>query len=65
MLRAAEKLRVAGQEAFERGREFEKQGRAAAALQEYEKAMQWLPGDDPAREAVRARIEQLRTSARD
>jgi tetratricopeptide (TPR) repeat protein len=63
--RVREKLRVAGQEAFERGREYERLGRPAAALQEYEKAVQWLPSDDPGREAVRARMEQLRTSARD
>jgi hypothetical protein len=63
--RVREKLRVAGQEAFDRGREFEKLGRPAAALQEYEKAVQWLPSDDPARAAVVARMEQLRISARD
>jgi hypothetical protein len=63
--RVREKLRVAGQEAFENGQEHERQGRPALALQEYEKAVQWLPADDPGREAVRTRIEQLRNSARD
>jgi tetratricopeptide (TPR) repeat protein len=63
--RVREKLRVAGQDALDRGREHERVGRPAAALQEYDKALQWLPNDDPNREVARARAEQLRNSPRD
>jgi hypothetical protein len=29
-------------------------------VKEYEKAVQWLPADDPNRQAARARLEQLK-----
>jgi tetratricopeptide (TPR) repeat protein len=63
--RVREKLRVAGQDAFERGRDYERLGRQAAALQEYDKAVQWLPDDDPNRETARARAEHLRPLVRE
>lgn len=58
--RVRDKLRAAGEDALERGREEERLGRPAAALQEYEKALQWLPSDDPNRELARARADLLR-----
>ena len=33
---------------------------AAAQVREYEKAVQWLPPDDPNRQIARSRIEQLK-----
>jgi hypothetical protein len=63
--RVRDKLRGAGQEALERGREHEKAGRLAAALQEYEKAAQWLPIDDPNYKVAVTRADDLRSSARD
>lgn len=58
--RVREKLRVAGMNAFNRGREHEANGRREAALKEYELAIQWLPPDDPNRQIARSRAEQIR-----
>jgi tetratricopeptide (TPR) repeat protein len=58
--RVREKLREAGMNAFNRGREHEANGRREAALKEYELAIQWLPPDDPNRQIARSRAEQLR-----
>jgi tetratricopeptide (TPR) repeat protein len=54
------KLQVAGSTAFNQAKQLEAQGRPQEALKEYEKAMQWLPQDDPNRQIARTRIEQLR-----
>ena len=35
-------------------------GRWNEALKEYEKAVQWLPPDDPKREMASSRVEQLK-----
>lgn len=58
--RVREKLRAAGTKAFAQARQLEAIGRNAEALKEYEKAVQWLPTDDPTRQAARARVEQLK-----
>lgn len=58
--RAREKLRIAGTNAFNAGREHEANGRLTEALREYEKAVQWLPADDPNRQIARSRVDQLR-----
>jgi tetratricopeptide (TPR) repeat protein len=58
--RVRDKLRTAGTKAFAHARELDALGRKADALKEYEKAVQWLPADDPNRQAARARIEQLK-----
>lgn len=54
------KLRTAGTTAFNEGRQHEANGRTEEALKAYEKAIQWLPADDPNRQAARARVEQLK-----
>jgi predicted component of type VI protein secretion system len=56
------KLRVAGNGAFTRARQLEARGVSAEALREYEKAVQWLPVDDPNRAIAVSRIEQLKRS---
>ncbi len=58
--RMQEKLRIAGVNAFKQARAHEEAGRAEDALREYEKAVQWLPSDDPNRQIARTRIEQLK-----
>ena len=58
--RTRQKLHAAGTKAFAEAKQLEAMGRAAEALKEYEKAVQWLPHDDPNRQSARARIEQLR-----
>ena len=45
---------------FRQARTHEEAGRAEDALREYEKAVQWLPADDPNRQIARTRIEQLK-----
>lgn len=54
------KLREAGMTALERARALEREGRPMDALKEYEKAVQWLPPDDPNRQIAAARVGQLR-----
>ena len=54
------KLRAAGTRAFAQAKQQEATGRTAEAVKEYEKAVQWLPTDDPNRQAARARLEQLK-----
>ena len=58
--RVREKLRAAGTRAFAQAKQLEAIGRNAEALKEYEKAVQWLPIDDPNRQAARERVEQLK-----
>jgi hypothetical protein len=58
--RARAKLRAAGAAAFKQGRQHEAEGRPQDALKEYEKAVQWLPADDPDRLTARSRIEHLK-----
>jgi FHA domain len=62
--RVREKLRTAGEGAFNRARRFEESGRWADALKEFEKAVQWLPSDDPRWELAHNRVEQLKKSIR-
>jgi hypothetical protein len=62
--RVREKLRAAGEAAFGRARRFDETGRWADALKEYEKAVQWLPNDDPRWEMAQSRVEQLKRSLR-
>jgi pSer/pThr/pTyr-binding forkhead associated (FHA) protein len=59
-----EKLRVAGSNAFNRARQLDGSGLSADALKEYEKAVQWLPADDPNRELARGRAEELKRAVR-
>jgi tetratricopeptide (TPR) repeat protein len=59
-----EKLRTAGEAAFGRARRFDESGRWADALKEYEKAVQWLPNDDPRWEMAQSRVEQLKRVVR-
>jgi tetratricopeptide (TPR) repeat protein len=58
--RAREKLYAAGTKAYAEAKQLDAMGRTADALKEYEKAVRWLPPDDPNRQSARARIEQLR-----
>lgn len=58
--RVREKLRVAGTNAFNQARQLEASGRSQDAVKAYEKAIQWLPPDDPNRHLAQARVEQLR-----
>lgn len=58
--RVRERLRTAGTTAFNHARQLEASGHAQDAVREYEKAIQWLPPDDPNRHLAQARIEQLR-----
>jgi hypothetical protein len=58
--RVRRKLRTAGTTAFNQGRKYEADGRLQEALKEYEKALQWLPNDDPNRQVARARAEHLK-----
>jgi len=62
--RVREKMRVAGAEAMRRAKLYDGAGRSADAVKEYEKASQWLPGDDPDREIARARADQLKAKLR-
>jgi FHA domain-containing protein len=62
--RVREKMRVAGAEAMRRARLYDGAGRSADAMKEYEKAAQWLPGDDPDREVARSRADQLKAKLR-
>jgi hypothetical protein len=64
MKRVREKLRTAGEAAFGRARRFDESGRWADALKEYEKAVQWLPNDDPRWEMAQSRVEQLKRVVR-
>ena len=59
-----EKLRVAGSNAFTRARQLDGSGLSSDALKEYEKAVQWLPADDPNREVARGRAEELKRAVR-
>jgi hypothetical protein len=54
------KVRAAGAKAFAEAKQLEDEGRTAEAVKEYEKAVQWLPADDPNRQAARARLERLK-----
>ena len=54
------KLQTAGTAAFNEGRQHEAAGRRDEALKAYDKAIQWLPSDDPNRQAARTRVEQLK-----
>jgi tetratricopeptide (TPR) repeat protein len=58
--RVKEKMRVAGNDALKRARQYDALGRPLDALKEYEKAAQWLPAEDPNREAARTRADQLK-----
>jgi hypothetical protein len=58
--RVREKMRSAGTAALRRAKQFDAVGRFAEALSEYEKAVQWLPGDDPQHDAAKARADQLK-----
>ena len=58
--RVREKLSAAGEGALVRARRFDEPGRWTEALKEYEKAVQWLPPDDPKREMAQSRVEQLK-----
>lgn len=58
--RVREKMRVAGNDALKRARQYDALGRPLDALKEYEKAAQWLPAEDPNREVARTRAEQLK-----
>lgn len=58
--RVREKLRAAGTNAFAQAKQLEAMGRTAEAVKEYEKAVQWLPADDPNRQIARARVDQLK-----
>jgi hypothetical protein len=58
--RVREKLRIAGNNAFNQAKEHEAAGRIPDAVREYEKAVQWLPTDDPRRQLARTRVEQLK-----
>ena len=58
--RVREKMRSAGTAALRRAKQFDAVGRFAEALSEYEKAVQWLPGDDPQHDAAKTRADQLR-----
>jgi hypothetical protein len=53
-------MRSAGTAALRRAKQFDAVGRFAEALSEYEKAVQWLPGDDPQHDAAKTRADQLR-----
>ena len=59
-----EKLHVAGNTAFSRARQLDGKGLASEALKEYDKAVQWLPADDPNREIARGRADELRRAVR-
>jgi tetratricopeptide (TPR) repeat protein len=54
------KLQTAGTAAFNEGRQHEAAGRPDEALKAYDKAIQWLPADDPNRQTARSRVEQLK-----
>jgi tetratricopeptide (TPR) repeat protein len=58
--RMKEKLRIAGTNAFTQAKAHESAGRIEDAVREYEKAVQWLPADDPNRQIARSRVEQLK-----
>jgi len=62
--RVREKLSTAGEAALVRARRFDEAGRWSDALKEYEKAVQWLPPDDPKREMSQSRVEQLKKAIR-
>ena len=57
------KLRTAGTAAFTEGRQHEAAGRTEEALKAYDKAVQWLPLDDPNRQVAQSRIEQLKRTS--
>jgi tetratricopeptide (TPR) repeat protein len=59
-----EKLRIAGNNAFSRARQLDGKGLASEALKEYDKAVQWLPADDPNRAIARGRADELRRAVR-
>jgi tetratricopeptide (TPR) repeat protein len=58
--RTRQRVEAAGVAAFAQGQAHDAAGRVEEAIREYEKAMQWLPADDPNRQAARSRVEQLR-----
>jgi tetratricopeptide (TPR) repeat protein len=58
--RVRARLRAAGTNAFNQARQHEAGGRREEALKEYDKAIQWLPAEDPNRQIARSRVEQLR-----
>jgi tetratricopeptide (TPR) repeat protein len=58
--RARQRLQAAGAAAFSQARVHDAAGRVDDAIREYEKAIQWLPADDPNRQTARSRVEQLR-----
>jgi tetratricopeptide (TPR) repeat protein len=60
MKHVREQLRAAGREALERGLEQERLGHQAEALQEFTKALQWLPTDDANIPVARAHADRLR-----
>jgi tetratricopeptide (TPR) repeat protein len=58
--RVRQRLRSAGAAAFRQARELDGSGRSQEAVKEYEKAVQWLPADDPNSQLARARLQQLK-----
>jgi hypothetical protein len=60
MRRTREKMRVAGNEAFKRARQYDALGRTAAAIADYTEAATLLPPDDPNAKVAKDRLDGLR-----
>jgi hypothetical protein len=57
-------MRAAGRDALNRAREYDAVGQSSAALKEYDKAVQWLPEDDPNRAGAVSRADHLRAGVK-
>ena len=49
-----------GADAFVRGKQYDAMGRRDAAIELYDRAVQWLPDTDPRKQEARSRLEDLR-----
>ncbi|MGH9161064.1 MAG: FHA domain-containing protein [Vicinamibacteraceae bacterium] len=64
LARVLEKMKVAGTEAYKEARQYDAFGQTAVAIPLYERAVAFLPLDDPNRAAARARLIELKKEAR-
>jgi hypothetical protein len=53
-------MHAAGDDAYRKARQFDARNRAAEAIGWYERAVDWLPPQDPRRQTARARLTELK-----
>lgn len=61
MRRVRDKMKAIGEDAYKRARQYDALGRVTEAMALYERALQYLPPDDPTRKVAKERLDVLRT----